>query len=172
MGNSSGFSSGDSGDIFPGRETVTNLSDDSEPSLTDITAGRSTDVTISNISSDADKATFSLAIPNATTKSSWVTSFGRTYPRYSTNTNVLGFAIDVVEGREDIVGLHFYAKATSVAMPMFYRLVEYPFQSRFGNAVINEAAGRLLHRGVAQQGGGQIIFDEPVKLGLGSSYWC
>ncbi|CAH7024839.1 EF-hand domain-containing protein [Vibrio chagasii] len=164
----SGFSSGDSGDIFPGRETVTNLSDDSEPSLTDITAGRSTDVTISNISSDADKATFSLAIPNATTKSSWVTSFGRTYPRYSTNTNVLGFAIDVVEGREDIVGLHFYAKATSVAMPMFYRLVEYPFQSRFGNAVINEAAGRLLHRGVAQQGGGQIIFDEPVKLGLGS----
>ncbi|MCW1890968.1 hypothetical protein OK016_24350 [Vibrio chagasii] len=81
----SGFSSGDSGDIFPGRETVTNLSDDSEPSLTDITAGRSTDVTISNISSDADKATFSLAIPNATTKSSWVTSFGRTYPRYSTN---------------------------------------------------------------------------------------
>ena len=53
-------------------------------------------------------------------------------------------------------------------MPMFYRLIEYPFQSRFGNAVIDEAAGRLLHRGVAQQGGGLIIFDEPVKLGLGS----
>ncbi|MCF7507047.1 M6 family metalloprotease domain-containing protein [Vibrio sp. L3-7] len=164
----SGFSSGDDGDVFPGRESVTTLSDDSEPSLTAITAGRKTDISISNIISDANKASFSLLVPNSDNKSSWVTSFGRTYPHYNVNSNVLGFSIDVVKGKQDIAGIHFYAKATSVAMPMFYRLVEYPYQSRFGNAVIDENSARLLNRGVAQQGGGQVIFDEPVKLGLGS----
>ncbi|MEG3695232.1 M6 family metalloprotease domain-containing protein [Vibrio coralliirubri] len=164
----SGFSSGDAGDVFPGRESVTNLSDDSEPSLTAITAGRKTDISITNIVSDDTKASFSLLVPNLNNKSSWVTSFGRTYPRYNANTNVLGFSIDVVEGNQDIAGIHFYAKATSVAMPMFYRLVEYPYQSRFGNAVIDERAGRLLHRGIASLDGGQIIFDEKIKLGLGS----
>ena len=164
----SGFSSGDNGDVFPGRESVTNLSDESEPSLTTITTGRKTDISITNIVSDDTKASFSLFVPNSNNKSSWVTSFGRTYPRYNSNTNVLGFSIDVVKGKQDIAGIHFYAKATSVAMPMFYRLVEYPYQSRFGNAVIDENAARLLHRGVAQQGGGQIIFDEKIKLGLGS----
>lgn len=164
----SGFSSGDNGDVFPGRESVTNLSDESEPSLTTITAGRKTDISITNIVSDDTKASFSLLVPNSNNKSSWVTSFGRTYPRYNSNTNVLGFSIDVVKGKQDIAGIHFYAKATSVAMPMFYRLVEYPYQSRFGNAVIDEKAARLLQRGIAQQGGGQIIFDEKIKLGLGS----
>ncbi|NOJ15364.1 M6 family metalloprotease domain-containing protein [Vibrio splendidus] len=164
----SGFSSGDNGDVFPGRESVTNLSDESEPSLTRITTGRKTDISITNIVSDDTKASFSLFVPNSNNKSSWVTSFGRTYPRYNSNTNVLGFSIDVVKGKQDIAGIHFYAKATSVAMPMFYRLVEYPYQSRFGNAVIDEKAARLLQRGIAQQGGGQIIFDEKIKLGLGS----
>ena len=164
----SGFSSGDDGDVFPGRESVTNLSDDSEPSLTAITAGRNTDISITNIVSDDTKASFSLLVPNSNNKSSWVTSFGRTYPRYNVDSNVLGFSIDVANGQQDIAGIHFYAKATSIAMPMFYRLVEYPYQSRFGNAVIDENAARLLHRGVAQQGGGQIIFDEKIKLGLGS----
>ncbi|MEZ8494357.1 M6 family metalloprotease domain-containing protein [Vibrio splendidus] len=164
----SGFSSGDDGDVFPGRESVTNLSDDSEPSLTAITAGRKTDISITNIVSNDTKASFSLLVPNSNNKSSWVTSFGRTYPRYNVDSNVLGFSIDVVNGQQDIAGIHFYAKATSIAMPMFYRLVEYPYQSRFGNAVIDENAARLLHRGVAQQGGGQIIFDEKIKLGLGS----
>ncbi|MFA0000842.1 M6 family metalloprotease domain-containing protein, partial [Vibrio lentus] len=164
----SGFSSGDNGDVFPGRESVTNLSDESEPSLTTITAGRKTDISITNIVSDDTNASFSLLVPNSNNKSSWVTSFGRTYPRYNSNTNVLGFSIDVVKGKQDIAGIHFYAKATSVAMPMFYRLVEYPYQSRFGNAVIDEKAARLLQRGIAQQGGGQIIFDEKIKLGLGS----
>lgn len=164
----SGFSSGDDGDVFPGRESVTNLSDDSEPSLTAITAGRKTDISITNIVSDDTKASFSLLVPNSNSKSSWVTSFGRTYPRYNVDSNVLGFSIDVANGQQDIAGIHFYAKATSIAMPMFYRLVEYPYQSRFGNAVIDENAARLLHRGVAQQGGGQIIFDEKIKLGLGS----
>ncbi|NOI92959.1 M6 family metalloprotease domain-containing protein [Vibrio splendidus] len=164
----SGFSSGDNGDVFPGRESVTNLSDESEPSLTTITTGRKTDISITNIVSDDTKASFSLFVPNSNNKSSWVTSFGRTYPRYNSNTNVLGFSIDVVKGKQDIAGIHFYAKATSVAMPMFYRLVEYPYQSRFGNAVIDEKAARLLQRGIAQQGGGQIIFDEKIKLGLGS----
>ncbi len=164
----SGFSSGDDGDVFPGRESVTNLSDDSEPSLTAITAGRKTDISITNIVSNDTKASFSLLVPNSNNKSSWVTSFGRTYPRYNVDSNVLGFSIDVVNGQQDIAGIHFYAKATSIAMPMFYRLVEYPYQSRFGNAVIDESAARLLHRGVAQQGGGQIIFDEKIKLGLGS----
>lgn len=164
----SGFSSGDDGDVFPGRESVTNLSDDSEPSLTAITAGRKTDISITNIVSDDTKASFSLLVPNSNNKSSWVTSFGRTYPRYNANSNVLGFSIDVVNGKQDIAGIHFYAKATSVAMPMFYRLLEYPYQSRFGKAVIDENAARLLHRGVAQQGGGQIIFDEKIKLGLGA----
>ncbi|MFS1502725.1 M6 family metalloprotease domain-containing protein [Vibrio lentus] len=164
----SGFSSGDNGDVFPGRESVTNLSDESEPSLTTITAGRKTDISITNIVSDDTKASFSLLVPNSNNKSSWVTSFGRTYPRYNSNTNVLGFSIDVVKGKQDIAGIHFYAKATSVAMPMFYRLVEYPYQSRFGNTVIDEKAARLLQRGIAQQGGGQIIFDEKIKLGLGS----
>ncbi|TCN75637.1 M6 family metalloprotease-like protein [Vibrio crassostreae] len=164
----SGFSSGDAGDVFPGRDSVTNLSDDSEPSLTAITAGRKTDITITNISSDDAKASFSLLVPNSNNKSSWVTSFGRTYPRYNANINVLGFPIDVVKGNQNIAGIHFYAKATSVAMPMFYRLVEYPYQSRFGNAVIDESVARLLHRGVAQQDGGQVIFDEKIKLGLGS----
>lgn len=164
----SGFSSGDDGDVFPGRESVTNLSDDSEPSLTAITAGRKTDISITNIVSDDTKASFSLLVPNSNNKSSWVTSFGRTYPRYNVDSNVLGFSIDVVNGKQDIAGIHFYAKATSMAMPMFYRLVEYPYQSRFGNAVIEENAARLLHRGVALQGGGQIIFDEKIKLGLGS----
>lgn len=163
-----GFSSGDSGDVFPGRESVTNLSDDSEPSLTAITAGRKTDISITNIVSDDTKASFSLLVPNTNNKSSWVTSFGRTYPRYDANINVLGFPIDVVKGNQSIAGIHFYAKATSVAMPMFYRLVEYPYQSRFGNAVIDEQAARLLHRGIARQGGGQIIFDEKIKLGLGT----
>ncbi|KAB0465450.1 M6 family metalloprotease domain-containing protein [Vibrio kanaloae] len=163
----SGFSSGDDGDVFPGKESVTNLSDDSEPSLTTITAGRKTNISITNIVSDATKASFSLLVPNSNNKSSWVTSFGRTYPRYNVDSNVLGFSIDVVNGQQDIAGIHFYAKATSIAMPMFYRLVEYPYQSRFGNAVIDENAARLLHRGVAQQGGGQIIFDEKIKLGLG-----
>ncbi|MEZ9743194.1 M6 family metalloprotease domain-containing protein [Vibrio splendidus] len=164
----SGFSSGDDGDVFPGRESVTNLSDDSEPSLTAITAGRKTDISMTNIVSDDTKASFSLLVPNSNNKSSWVTSFGRTYPRYNVDSNVLGFSIDVVNGKQDIAGIHFYAKATSMAMPMFYRLVEYPYQSRFGNAVIEENAARLLHRGVALQGGGQIIFDEKIKLGLGS----
>ncbi|PML60179.1 M6 family metalloprotease domain-containing protein [Vibrio lentus] len=164
----SGFSSGDDGDVFPGRESVTNLSDDSEPSLTAITAGRKTDISITNIVSNDTKASFSLLVPNSNNKSSWVTSFGRTYPRYNVDSNVLGFSIDVVNGQQDIAGIHFYAKATSIAMPMFYRLVEYPYQSRFGNAVIDEKAARLLQRGIAQQGGGQIIFDEKIKLGLGS----
>ncbi|MEZ9340597.1 M6 family metalloprotease domain-containing protein [Vibrio splendidus] len=163
-----GMSSGDYGDVFPGRDGVINLSDGSEPSLMSVTAGRKTDISITNIASDAKKASFSLLVPKASNKSSWVTSFGRTYPRYNANTNVLGFPIDVVQGQQDVAGIHFYAKATSVAMPMFYRLVEYPFQSLYGNAVIDENSARLLHRGVAQQDGGQIIFETPVKLGIGT----
>ncbi|MCW0469216.1 hypothetical protein OH492_09695 [Vibrio chagasii] len=83
--------------IFSPAETVTNLSDDSEPSLTDITAGRSTDVTISNISSDADKGNIFVSYSNATLSRLGSRHWPGTYPRYSTNTNVLGFAIDVVE---------------------------------------------------------------------------
>jgi hypothetical protein len=71
----SGFSSGDDGDVFPGRESVTNLSDDSEPSLTAITAGRKTYISITNIVSNDTKASFSLLVPNSNNKSSWVTSF-------------------------------------------------------------------------------------------------
>lgn len=164
----SGRSSGDSGDVFPGRDAVTLLSDTSTPSLTSVTNGRNTHITLSDINSDTQRASFSLLVPNSDRKSSWVTTFGRTYPSYHSNTNVLGFTIDVAKENMELVGVQFYAKSTTVALPMFYRLIAYPYQSRFGQALINEDEARLLSRGVAPQGGGQMVFDSPIELEQGT----
>ncbi|WP_391090542.1 M6 family metalloprotease domain-containing protein [Vibrio sp. NH-UV-68] len=164
----SGRSSGDSGDVFPGRENVTLISDTSSPSLISVTAGRNTQIELNNIVSNTDSAYFQLTIPESGTKSAWVTSFGRTYPTYRANTDVLGFEVNIANERKELIGIQFYAKPNTVALPMFYRLLKYPYRVRFGRATVEKDHVEVLARGVAPDNGGQVILDSPISLGLGT----
>ncbi|NVD07816.1 M6 family metalloprotease domain-containing protein [Vibrio sp. JPW-9-11-11] len=166
----SGRSSGDTGDVFPGRENVTLLNDGTSPSLTSITAGRETSIELSNIESVSDSASFTLTIPDSHNQSAWVTSLSRTYPSYQLNTNVLGFSVNVVQESQQLVGFQFYAKPTTVAMPMFYRLLKYPYRVRFGRALVDQDAVEVLGRGVAPENGGQVLLDRPVSLDRGNHF--
>ena len=164
----SGRSSGDNGDVFPGSDNVTTLSDSSSPALTDVTGGRATEIELASISSDNTSASFNLTIPASADKSAWVTSFGRTYPSYQTGSNVLGFAVNVTDSDQRLVGFQFYAKPTTVAMPMFYRLLKYPYTTRFGRVIIDESREVVLGRGVAPENGGQVMLDAPFALSQGN----
>jgi len=164
----SGRSSGDNGDVFPGNDNVTSLSDSSSPALTNVTGGRPTEIELASITSDSVSASFNLTIPASAEKSAWVTSFGRTYPSYQTGSNVLGFAIDVADSDQRLVGFQFYAKPTTVAMPMFYRLLKYPYTSRFGRVIVDESREVVLGRGAAPENGGQVMLDAPFALSQGN----
>ncbi len=65
--------------FFPGRESVTNLSDDEVRTLLNDDYGgkKGGYLALTNIVGDDTKASFSLLVPNSNNKSSWVTSFGK-----------------------------------------------------------------------------------------------
>ncbi|EPF2928415.1 M6 family metalloprotease domain-containing protein [Vibrio navarrensis] len=155
----------DAGDLFPGSSNVTLLSDDSSPSLRLATAGRDTEISLSNIVSSPQEATLTLAVPDSRGKHAWVTSFSRQYAQFDQRIEALGFGVDVHHADTSLVGIQFYAQKQDPTLPIEYRLVRYPYQTNWrGEATFDVADGIEITRGQAQNDGGRLLLAQPVDL--------
>ncbi|MGR5447167.1 M6 family metalloprotease domain-containing protein [Vibrio jasicida] len=156
-----GFPS-DSGDLYPNGAAA--ISDFSIPSLSSIT-GYNTDVTISNITSNASSATFSLTMPNEPNKSAWKNSFYQGYVMSGTD-NALGISVDL-KAASQLDGLQVYATLDSFENSMNYKVWRFPSTGLETYSLwLEESEAQLLQEG-SLQGSSRILFDQPSQLSAG-----
>ncbi|MBD1558049.1 M6 family metalloprotease domain-containing protein [Vibrio sp. S9_S30] len=155
----------DSGDLFPGSNHQTTLSDTTEPTLSDFVGSRS-DVSLSNIASDANSATFTLDNTTDGNKYAWATSFERSKGLISDLT-VGGFAIEPRDNTTLLDGIQFFAHPTSIATPQFkLRLHTYetaPYVLR-----VTPESGQVISEGYISSNN-RIMFDNSIEIPSGKS---
>lgn len=155
----------DSGDLFPGSNNQTTLSDVTEPTLSDF-VGSISDVSLSDITSDASSATFTLSNTTNGNKYAWATSFERSRGLISSIT-VGGFAIEPRDNTTLLEGIQFFAHRNSVATPQF-KLRLHTYEAAPYILSITPESGQIIAEGYIPDNN-RFMFDNSFELPSGKS---
>ncbi|USH05254.1 M6 family metalloprotease domain-containing protein [Grimontia kaedaensis] len=155
----------DSGDVFPGLYGITEIADNTAPSLQSIT-GQPSNVHISGINANASKASFFVEQPEPGNRFGLLTTFERSYVDPNQRPNMAAFALELPnDARLD--GVQFHVSPTSIFTEHSYKVWRLPYSAPvFGNLSIDTSYADLIHQGQTEDGG-RILFDTPWVLSAG-----
>lgn len=156
----------DGADVYPGESQNNHISDNSQPSLTSVT-GFETGVSLDNITSSPDSASFSFRRPVEGYEFAWMTSFRRDYVVSEAEKNSAAFAV-TLDTDSMLEGIQLYYQSLTLTKSVDYVVASYPASHAHFSALVLDPRKRTVLAQGRHFGNGRILFDTPAKLPAGS----